>query len=103
MPKVSQHSCGLGDDADRLIVDGRDASDDGIDITEVMRLLDVSESSVWRGVRDHRIPLPFYPRPRSARWVRSEIIRARELLRMSPRQAVAERRRKKQAPETIAS
>jgi predicted DNA-binding transcriptional regulator AlpA len=90
---------GHGASDDRLIVDGRDASDDGIDIYEVMRLLGISESSVWRGVRSQppRIPLPFYPQPRAARWVRREIIATREALRMSPRQAMIERARKKQA------
>jgi predicted DNA-binding transcriptional regulator AlpA len=94
---MSIPSCGRGDDGDRLIIDGRDASNDGIDIYEVMRLLGVSESSVWRGVRDERLPQPFYPQPRTARWVRAEIINAREALRMSPRQAMIERARKKQA------
>jgi predicted DNA-binding transcriptional regulator AlpA len=96
---VSIPSCGLGDADDRLIIDGRDASEDGIDIYEVMRLLGISESSVWRGVGSQppRIPLPFYPMPKCARWVRAEIIAARNKLRMSPRQAMIARARKKQA------
>jgi predicted DNA-binding transcriptional regulator AlpA len=89
---VSIQSCGRGDDRDRIIIDGRDATDDAIDIVELMKLLCVSESSVWRGVRDDRIPQPFYPQPRAARWVRSEILRVREELRMSPRQALLARR-----------
>jgi predicted DNA-binding transcriptional regulator AlpA len=88
---MSIHSCGRDD---RLIVDGRDASDDAVDIYEVMRLLGVSESSIWRGVRGKRLPQPFYPQPRAARWVRAEVIRTRELLRMSPRDAMRARLKK---------
>jgi predicted DNA-binding transcriptional regulator AlpA len=98
--EMSIHSCGLGDGDGGLVIDGRDAGDDAIDIFQVMKLLGVSESSVWRGLRNSRIPPPFYPAPRCARWVRGEIIRARDALRMSPRQAALERTRKK--PESTA-
>jgi predicted DNA-binding transcriptional regulator AlpA len=97
VPEMSITSSGFGDGGGQLIIDGRDASNDGIDIYQVMKLLGVSESSVWRAVRDSRLPQPFYPQPRAARWVRAEIIRARDALRMSPRQAMLARSRKEQA------
>jgi predicted DNA-binding transcriptional regulator AlpA len=104
--EMSICSCGSGKDGDKLIVDGRYIGDDGIDITEVMRLLGVSESSVWRGVKDTRVPTPFYPQPRAARWVRKEIIAAREAMRLTPTQALAARlelaRTRKKQPEPIA-
>ena len=77
--------------SDALVIDGRDATDDAVDIFEVMKLLGVSEASVWRGVRAERLPQPFYPQPRSARWIRKEIVAVREQLRMSPQEAMRAR------------
>jgi predicted DNA-binding transcriptional regulator AlpA len=93
---VSIYSTGAGDVGDRLFVRGHDILDEAIGIADVMLMLGVSEATVWRMVRSGRLPKPFYPSPRAARWTRGEIRQTRNQLRMLPEEALRARLRKSQ-------
>jgi hypothetical protein len=73
----------------------RDDSDDAVTINGVAAMFEVSLVSVWRMVKEGRLPRPFYPRPRCPRWSRRELRDARERLRMTPNEAKAAHRAEK--------
>lgn len=62
-------------------------------------LAGLSVVAFWRAVRERRLPQPVYPASRSPRWYASEIRAALEQLRLSPREAVAQRRKASLAKE----
>jgi predicted DNA-binding transcriptional regulator AlpA len=64
-----------------------------LDARALAQLLAVSLVTVWRMVNDKRLPPPVYLTPRAPRWVRREVLAAREQLpRMLPREAKMRRR-----------
>jgi predicted DNA-binding transcriptional regulator AlpA len=73
----------------------RDDSDDAVTINGVAAMFEVSLVSVWRMVKEGRLPRPFYPRSRCPRWSKRELRDTRELLRMSPNEAKAAHRAEK--------
>lgn len=39
-----------------------------------MEMTGLSQPSLWRMIQDNQFPKPFYPLPRSPRWVESEVL-----------------------------
>ena len=76
------------------------APEAAVDAREGARLLGISIAAFWRGAADGRIPEPFYPAARSARWWPSELRAAVALTRMKPAAAKAERKRSRDARRT---
>ena len=72
-----------------------DDRDQPLDLNQTAAFFDVSVVSIWRMVRDERIPRPFYPRPRAPRWLKGELREARERMRMTPTEAKAAHRASK--------
>ena len=55
-----------------------------IDSQAAVDFLGVSLSTLWRQVKDKRLPAPVYVAERSPRWRRSELLAALEAQRMTP-------------------
>jgi predicted DNA-binding transcriptional regulator AlpA len=91
---MSIHSCGLGKDGARHIIEAND-DDEALDPRGAAAFLGIALPTLWRQVEARQLPLPFYPAPRCPRWHKSELRRAVAALRMAPREAM-ERRRQRQ-------
>ena len=63
-----------------------------VNVDEVADHPGISVPSVWRGVRDGRLPKPSYPTPQAARWNIDELDAAMGELKALPRDAMAARR-----------
>jgi predicted DNA-binding transcriptional regulator AlpA len=73
-----------------------------ITAADVARMLGITVTSVWNGVKSKRLPKPMYVMERSPRWRPSEIKAAMELTRMTAPERRELKLRRKAALATAA-
>ena len=79
-----------------------DADDPVLTVQDIGKRYTLHASTVWAMVNSGALPAPFYPVPRSPRWLLSEVKAAIESNRRTPREARAARQAQRLAGERAA-